>query len=71
VDTDPDTGMQISVVRSGEDGLILERTNQVDFKEDFAYDSTGKLSQMEQHYQERSLTANFAEEKVITMQLVE
>ena len=71
VDTDPDTGMQISVVRSGKDGLILERSNRVDFREDFAYDSTGKLSQMEQHYQERSLTANFAGEKVITMQLVE
>jgi hypothetical protein len=69
VDTDPDTGMQISVVRSGRDGIILERTNQVDFVEDFAYDSTGKLSQMEQHYQERSLTTDFAGEKVITMQL--
>ncbi len=69
VDTDPDTGMQISVVRSGEDGIILERTNQVDFREYFAYDSTGKLSQMEQHYQEGSLTTNFAGEKVITMQL--
>ena len=69
VDTDPDTGMQISVVRSGEEGIILERTNQVDFVEDFAYDSTGRLSQMEQHYQERSLTTDFAGEKVITMQL--
>ena len=71
VDLDPDTGMQINVVKSGLDGLIMEMTNQVDFKEDFAYDSTGKLLQMEQNYQERSLTANFGGEKVITMQLVE
>ncbi|HWQ19425.1 MAG TPA: hypothetical protein VN455_06565 [Methanotrichaceae archaeon] len=70
VDTDPDTGMQVSVARSGQDGIVLERTNQVDFREDLAYDSTGKLSQIEQHYLERSLTSNFGGEKVITMQLV-
>jgi len=46
VDSDPDTGMVISIVQSGADGIIFEKTNQQDYRALFAYDSNGRLVQM-------------------------
>lgn len=45
IDTDPDTGMQISVVKTDANGVVFEKTNQMDYRALFAYDSSGKLVQ--------------------------
>jgi hypothetical protein len=46
VDSDPDTGMVISIMQSGADGMIFEKTNRQDYRTLFAYDSDGRLVQM-------------------------
>jgi hypothetical protein len=45
VDTDPDTNMKVSVIQSGPDGLIMEKTNDVNYKLLALYDANGKLVQ--------------------------
>jgi hypothetical protein len=50
VDTDPDTGIQISVVKSSADGIVFEKTNQQDYAEQYAYNSEGKLIQSLSQY---------------------
>jgi hypothetical protein len=45
IDSDPDTGMQVSVIHSGPDGVIMEKTNNVNYKLAAAYDASGKLVQ--------------------------
>ncbi len=45
VDSDPDTGMQVSVIQSGPDGVIMEKTNNMNYKLVAAYDASGKLVQ--------------------------
>jgi hypothetical protein len=45
VDSDPDTGMQVSVIQSGPNGVIMEKTNNVNYKLVAAYDASGKLVQ--------------------------
>jgi hypothetical protein len=46
VDRDPDTGMTVSVLQSGADGLVMEETNGVNYKLVAAYDASGKVVQM-------------------------
>jgi hypothetical protein len=50
IDTDPDTGMQIGVVESNANGIVLEKTNQRDYTEQSTYDSSGKLVQTVSQY---------------------
>jgi len=50
VDTDPDTGIQISVVKSSANGIVFEKTNQQDYAEQSTYDSEGRLIQMVSQY---------------------
>jgi hypothetical protein len=45
VESDPDTGMQVSVIQSGPDGVIMEKTNNMNYKLLAAYDASGKLVQ--------------------------
>lgn len=45
VDSDPDTGMLVSVIQSGPDGVIMEKTNNVNYRLTAAYDSQGMLVQ--------------------------
>ena len=45
VDSDPDTGMKVSVIQSGPDGVIMEKTNGVNYKLLALYDASGKLVQ--------------------------
>ena len=45
VDSDPDTGMKVSVIQSGPDGVIMEKTNDVNYKLLALYDASGKLVQ--------------------------
>ena len=45
VDSDPDTGMKVSVIQSGPDGVIMEKTNDVNYKLLALYDANGKLVQ--------------------------
>ena len=52
IDTDPDTGMQISVMESNANGIVFARTNQQDYAMQYAYDSSGKLVQMVSQYNE-------------------
>jgi hypothetical protein len=44
IDTDPDTKMQISMIK-GANRVVFEKTNQMDYKMQYAYDSSGKLVQ--------------------------
>ena len=50
IDTDPDTGMQISVVESNANGIVFEKTNQQDYTGQSTYDSSGKLVQTVSQY---------------------
>jgi hypothetical protein len=45
VDSDPDTGMKVSVIQSGPDGVTMEKTNDVNYKLLALYDANGKLVQ--------------------------
>jgi hypothetical protein len=45
VDRDPDTGMTVSVLQSGADGLVMEETNGVNYRLAAAYDASGKVVQ--------------------------
>jgi len=67
VDSDPDTGMVTSIVQSGLDGIIFEKTNQQDYRALFAYDSSGRLVQMTT---ELSLDSTYGGSRTETLQLV-
>lgn len=72
IDTDPDTNMQTSVVSNDGGTIIFEKTNQVDFRELFAYDSSGKLTEMYYEYNPDVMTATgFGSVKTVTLQLAE
>ena len=45
VDSDPDTNMKVSVIQSGPEGVIMEKTNDVNYKLLALYDASGKLVQ--------------------------
>jgi hypothetical protein len=45
VDSDPDTGMVVSVLQSGPDGLVMQETNNVNYKLTAAYDARGRVVQ--------------------------
>ena len=45
VDYDPDTGMTVSVLESGSNGLLMEETNNINCKLTAAYDARGKVVQ--------------------------
>jgi hypothetical protein len=71
IDSDPYTGMQVSLVKNDEDGAIFEKTNQKDFRELFAYDQSGVLVEAYYEYNPDVVTsAGFGSVKVIDLQLV-
>jgi hypothetical protein len=45
VDIDPDTGMKVSVIQSGANGLVMQKTNDVNYRLTALYDASGKLAQ--------------------------
>lgn len=45
VDSDPDTGMVVSVLQSGLEGVLMEETNNVNYKLTALYDASGKVVQ--------------------------
>lgn len=45
VDSDPDTGMVVSVLQSGPDGILMEETNNVNYKLTAVYDASGRVVQ--------------------------
>jgi len=45
VDSDPDTGMVVSILSSGPDGLVMQETNGVNYKLTAAYDARGRVVQ--------------------------
>ncbi|NYT01713.1 MAG: hypothetical protein GKC10_03005 [Methanosarcinales archaeon] len=70
IDSDPDTGMVSKVVQSGPEGIVLEKSNQVDFVERFTYDRTGKLVQLYQEFNPDVITSTgFGSVRVITLSL--
>jgi len=70
IDSDPDTGMVTAVVQSGPEGIVLEKTNQVNFRERFTYDHSGKLVQIYQEFNPDVITSvGFGSIKVITLTL--
>jgi hypothetical protein len=46
LDSDPDTGMQISITQNDGSGIVLMKTNGVDQQSSYWYDTSGKLLQM-------------------------
>jgi hypothetical protein len=72
IDTDPETGMKVSIVQNDANGVVLEKTNQMDFRELFTYDLDGKLVQAYYEYNPDVLTSSgFGSMKTIILQLVE
>ncbi len=43
VDSDPDTGMKVSVVESGPEGMVMEKSNDVNYRLTATYDASGML----------------------------
>jgi hypothetical protein len=72
IDYDPDTGMQVRIVQSDDSGLVMERTNQVNFRELFTYDTSGRLVQIYQEFNPDVATStNFNSVKKVLMQIVQ
>ncbi len=70
VDVDPDTGMRVSVVQNDETAIVVEMTNQVDFREVFTYDPTGRLVSIRQEYNPDVITSSgFGSVRVVLLQL--
>jgi hypothetical protein len=61
LDTDPDTEMQINVVKVDANGVVFEKTNQKDYMAQFAYDSTGKLVQAYYQYNPTTIVLQLVE----------
>ncbi len=71
IDSDPDTGMQISVIESDSGNLIFEKTNGVDYRALFAYDAKGRLVEIYQEFNPDTTTASgFGSVRVVDLQLV-
>ncbi len=71
IDTDPDTGMQISVVESDSGNLIFEKTNGVDYRAFFAYNAKGSLVEIYQEFNPDTTTSSgFSSTKVVDLQRV-
>lgn len=71
IDSDPDTGMRISVIESDTSNLIFEKTNGVDYKALFAYDANGRLVEIYQEFNPDTATlTGFSSTKVVDLQLV-
>ncbi len=71
IDSDPDSGMQISVVDSDSDNLIFEKTNGVDYRALFAYDTDGRLVEIYQEFNpDTSTSSGFSSARVVDLQLV-
>ena len=45
IDSDPDTGMVVSILESSPDGLIMQETNNINYKFIAAYDASGRVVQ--------------------------
>jgi hypothetical protein len=45
IDSDPDTGIVVSVLQSGPEGVLMEETNNVNYKLIAMYDASGKVVQ--------------------------
>ena len=45
IDSDPDTGMKVSLIQSGSDGVMMQKTNDVNYRLTALYDASGKLVQ--------------------------
>lgn len=45
IDSDPDTGVQVSITRNDESGIVLTRTNNADQQSSYWYDRSGRLLQ--------------------------
>lgn len=72
IDSDPDTGMLVTIVQNDDSGLVLERSNQFNFQEQFTYDSDGKLVQIYQEFNPDIATVtNFNSVKKVLARLVE
>ncbi|MFB3764425.1 MAG: hypothetical protein ACE14P_04155 [Methanotrichaceae archaeon] len=72
IDTDPDTGIQISVIQNDENGLIFEKTNNQDYSGQFTYDSNGRLVKTYEVYNPDVMTSTgFGSMRVVALQLAE
>jgi len=70
VDTDPDTGMRVSLIQNDASGIALEMTNQVDFREVITYDTSGQLRSIYQEFNPDVMTSTgFWMTKLIYLQL--
>ncbi|HSD59175.1 MAG TPA: hypothetical protein VLB04_13440, partial [Methanotrichaceae archaeon] len=71
IDSDPDSGMQISVVESDSGNLIFEKTNGIDYRALFAYDADGRLMEIYQEFNpDTSTSSGFSSARVVDLQLV-
>lgn len=71
IDTDPYTGMKISVVQNDANGAVFEKTNQQDFRELFSYNPGGELTQAYYEYNPDVMTSSgFGSVKTIILELV-
>ncbi len=72
VDTDPDTGMRVSLIQNDANGIALEMTNQADFREVFTYDTDGQLISIYQEFNPDVMTSTgFGSTRLIYVQLAE
>jgi hypothetical protein len=70
LDTDPDTGMQIGIVKSDENGIVFEKTNQQNYRAQFTYDPEGRLIQTITEYNPDIITSTgFGSIRVETLRL--
>jgi len=71
IDSDPDTGMVTSLLQSDDNGVVFEKTNQVDFRGLYHYDKSGRLLEMYNEYNPDVITsAGFGSIKIIDVKLV-
>jgi hypothetical protein len=72
IDTDPETGMKVSIVQNDANGVVFEKTNQMNFRELFTNDLGGRLVQAYYEYNPDVMTSSgFGSVKTIILQLVE
>jgi hypothetical protein len=70
IDTDPYTGMKVSLIQNSDNGVVFEKTNQMDFRELYTYDLSGKLVQAYYEYNPWVMTSSgFGSVKTIMLQL--
>jgi hypothetical protein len=72
VDSDPQTGMVVSVDQSDASRVVIKRTNQVDYSEISTYDSSGRLIQLVQQFNPDVITSGgFGSVREVSMNLAE